>query len=104
MAWKLISEAVDRVMRLRRHMIERPPVIGDEIPCLQAIKQRQRVGRRQMALSEAGKLPAGSVPDRKERHVELSAFRRNVLIDHACTLRRQGGVASKETGDGFRIK
>lgn len=53
MTWKLLSETFDRIMGLRRYMVEGSPVIRDQISGLEPVEQGQGIVGGEVSFPEA---------------------------------------------------
>src|SRR5665213_734064 len=69
MVFHLLSQLSYRIVCGGRDMIECPPVIRNEVPRVESLKQRKRVRAGQMAVPESH-LPRRCIANRKQRHVK----------------------------------
>ena len=96
MALKRGAQPVYRIKRSGRYVIERPPVIRDEVLRLKQLEQGESVGAGEVSLSKSG-LPPGRVPDRKQGDIEISAMDGQMILDETCGIGGERCVASKKT-------
>ena len=55
-------QSIDRIESSRRDVIERPPVVGDEVSGVESLKESQCIAARQMTFAKSG-LPPRRMPD-----------------------------------------
>src|SRR5256885_14898300 len=97
MVFKSSPQPVDRVKCGRCHMIEGAPVVGDKIPRLQSLEERQRITTCQVSFTKTW-LPPWRVADREKRQIQASAFFHQVLFHQMRCVRSKSSITSKEAG------
>ncbi len=103
MPGELSPKMIDRIVGFGRYMVERSPVIWDEIPCVQPVKQCQRITTREMAPSKS-RLPPWRVTDRQQGDVQPSIGESQVLFNQIRTIWRKRSIPGKETRQIFSLK
>ena len=89
------SQSVDRIESSRCYVIERPPVVGDEVSRVESLEKSQRITAREVTLTKSG-LPPRRVPDGQEGQVQVPSFRDEVILDEVCRVGGKGRVSGKE--------
>lgn len=89
------SQSVDSIERRRRHVIERAPVIGNEVFRLQPLEQRKRIVAGQMPFTKTW-LPPGSMADWQKGQIEMSSFGEKLPLHHMGCVRHQRGIPGEE--------
>ena len=56
------SQSVNCIESSRRNVIERSPVVGNEVPGVESLEKSQRIAAREMPFAEPG-LPPWRMPD-----------------------------------------
>src|SRR5256885_11721290 len=77
-------------------------MIGDEIPRLQSLEQRERVRARKMSLAKSW-LPPWRVTDRQECEIQIPAVALEVFVYEVVGVCRQSSIASEEARYFFSI-
>ena len=67
-------EPVDRIIRSRRDVIKRSPVIGDKVVSLQPLEESKGIGAGEMPLSES-RFPPWSMSNREKGQIKTAAVR-----------------------------
>ena len=97
MVLKRFSQAIDRVERRRRDVVERTPVVWDEVFRLEPLEQRERIAARQVTFAEP-RLPPRCVADRQKSQIQRSTLLEKVPFYEMGRIRHERSVAGKEAG------
>src|SRR5687767_5580914 len=103
MSRQLSPEAMNRIMGFGCHVIERAPVVRDEISRVQSVEQGECVTAGEVALSKPG-LPPRSMADWQQRHIQPPSGNCHVILNEMGAFRSQSGITGKETGELISIK
>src|SRR5687768_12479827 len=90
-------------MGFRRYVVERAPVIGNEVPRIESVEQSERISTGEVTFPEPW-LPPRSVTYGKQGQVETSLPLSEMFFHHRPTGVGQCRVAGKETGCRIGIK
>jgi hypothetical protein len=72
------SQSIDCIESSRRDVIERPPMVGDEVSGVESLEKGQRITAREVTLSKSG-LPPRRMPDGQEGQVQVPSLRDEVV-------------------------
>ena len=89
------SQSVDCIESSRCDVIERPPVVGDEVSGVESLEKSQRITAREMALAKSG-LPPWRMPDGQEGQIQVPSFRDEVVLYEVCRFGGKGRVPGKK--------
>src|SRR2546423_1523302 len=96
MALQRCPQSINRIECSRRYVIERTPVIGNEVLRLEALEQSERVIARQMSFAETG-LPPRSMADWQECQIEIPPSGHQLPLHHIRGIGHQRRISRKET-------
>ena len=80
------SEPVDCIEGRRCNVIERPPVIRDEVSSFQSLEEGEGIGAGQMTFAKA-RLPPRSVSDGEKRQVQIPPTGNQMILHEARCIR-----------------
>ena len=89
------SQPVDCIESSRCDVIERPPVVGNEVSGVESLEKSQRITASEVAFAKPW-LPPRRVPDGQEGQVQVPSFRDEVVLDKVCRVGGKGRVSGKE--------
>ena len=81
------SQAVDRIKRGRRDVVEGSPVVRDEVTGLESFEENQSIAAGQMSFAKT-RLPPRCVSDGEECHVQITPGGNQVVIDQVRSIGR----------------
>ena len=89
------SQSVNCIESSRRNVIERSPVVRDEVSGLESLEKSQRIATREMTFAESG-LPPRRMPDWQESEIQIPSFCNQVVLDEVCRIGGEGRISGKE--------
>src|SRR6476620_7836134 len=95
MVLKRFSQTIDRVECGRRDVVERTPVVRDEVFRLESLEQRERIAARQVPLAKSG-LPPRRVADGQQGQIQRSSPLEKVPFHEMSRIRHQRSITGKE--------
>lgn len=103
MVLQCCPQSIDRIERGRRYMIERAPVIGNEVLRSKALEQSERVSTRQMSLTEPG-LPPRSMSDWQKRQIEMPPLLEQLSLHQVRRVRHQRRISGEKARNLISIQ
>ena len=97
------SQPINGVKCRRRDVIERAPVVRNEVSGLQPLEQCEGIVAGQMSFPES-RLPPWRMPYRQQRQIEVSSLVEELLFHHVCRIALQSRVASEKARDFISIE
>ena len=81
------SQAVDRIERGRCHVVERSPVVRDEVTGLESFEENQSITAGQMPFPKT-RLPPRRMADGEQCYVQITPSSNQVVIDQVRSIGR----------------
>src|SRR3982074_851676 len=100
MKWMTLKRCTQPVYRIKcsgRHVIERSPVIRNEIFGLQQLEQGESIGAGEVPFSKS-RFPPGGVSYGQQGNIEASTIDCQMILYKPCGIGRERRVTGKKTG------
>src|SRR5438105_6772172 len=91
------SQAIDRIERRRRDVVERSPMIRNQVLRAEAVEKAERVAACKVAFSKS-ELPPRSVTDWQQRDIKAPPFVAKVFVDQVGGLLVECRITGEENG------